>query len=149
MKFKSLTTNKDVDAINYIKDYCNKYKDVKIYIGTDSQTRRKVTTYVTTIVLHRRNFGCHILYNRKKIAKVESIWLKLWKEVEASIELALWLRENKIEVDSIDLDLNSEKDKVSNQLLKTSIGYIKGYNLNYNFKPEILPAIKAADNLSK
>lgn len=149
MKFKSLTTNQDVDTINYIKQYCNKYKDVKIYIGTDSQTRRKITTYATVIVLHRRNFGCHILYDKQKIPKVESIWLKLWKEVEASTDLALWLRQNKIEVDCIDLDINQNKDKVSNKLLKTSIAYVRGYNFNCKFKPDTLPAIKAADNLSK
>lgn len=147
--FKVLSDDRSVDTIAYIKDWLKCHPVSEIYIGCDSQTKGMVTTYVTTIVLHDVNMGCHILYNKKRLPKINSIWRKLWNEVEDVTCVGVWLTENGIKVDAINLDLNSQYGKGSNPLLKSAIGYLQAHGLICNFKPSMLPAIKAADNLSK
>jgi predicted RNase H-related nuclease YkuK (DUF458 family) len=148
MKFKSLTNNEWIeDTISYIKNYCSTHRDVKIYLGCDSQTRYEHTNYVITIVLHKGNFGCHVLYNKSKVDVIKSIYQKLWKEVELVTSVGVWLIENKITVHHIDLDFNSQKDSISNKLVKSAVGYIEAHGLKCMYKPAILPAVKAADLL--
>lgn len=150
MKFLRLTDRKSIDLIPYLKQYVqDRNGDVRIYLGCDSQNKRYETVYATTIVIHVGNLGCHVLYRRETINRIGDFWTRLWGEVERSVELALFLQQNGIEVDNVDLDLNSDPGKKSNKLVQAARGYVESAGIKARIKPEILPAICAADNLVK
>ena len=87
-------------------------------------------------------------YAAAKIA-VEEYWTRLWGETERSVKAALYLREQGIEINTIGLDFNSDKTRKSNKLVKASIGYVESFGFKARIKPDMLPAISAADGLAR
>jgi len=152
MKFKRLTDLQVVDLAEYLKEYIAQVgeENVTLYIGCDSQNKSEWTSYATTVVLHIGNTGCHVLYQRERIRpRINDFWTRLWKEVERSVEVALYLQENGIEVSNIDLDLNDDPSYRSNKLVAAAKGYVESLGIKANVKPDLLPAIHAADHMVK
>ena len=153
MKFKKIGHEEEFELANYVKKYLrlNRHLDTKIYLGTDSQNKRYTTNYATTLVFHLGNTGCHVIYTREKGPKipVDLYFHRLWGEVERSVKVAQYLKYNGIEIDHIGLDFNSDPKRKSHQLVKSALGYIEGLGFKGKVKPDILPAIKAADDLAR
>ena len=136
----------------YLKKYIDEVgaENVRLYIGCDSQNKKSWTSYATTVVIHIGNTGCHVLYQRERISpRINDFWTRLWREVERSVEVALYLQEYNIIVDNIDLDLNSDPNMKSHKLVSAARGYVESLGIKANIKPELLPAICAADNIVK
>ena len=53
------------------------------------------------------------------------------------------------EINTIGLDFNSDPKRKSNKLVKASIGYVESFGFKARIKPDILPAISAADGLAR
>ena len=140
MKFKKLTDQSNFELAPYTIDYLqrHKYHDVKMYMGCDSQTKNGKTTYATTLVFHVSSTGCHVIYKKEVLPEIKDIWTRLWKECEKSVEVALYLREHGIEIDTIDLDYNIDPTKKSNKLVKAAVGYVTGFGFKARYKPVIL-----------
>lgn len=152
MKFKRLTDSAQINLAEYLKKYINEVgpENVRLYIGCDSQNKRTWTSYATTVVIHVGNTGCHVLYQRERVSpRINDFWTRLWKEVERSVEVALYLQEHGIDVDNIDLDLNADPNMKSHKLVAAARGYVESLGIKANIKPDILPAICAADNIVK
>jgi predicted RNase H-related nuclease YkuK (DUF458 family) len=73
------------------------------------------------------------------------MWTKLWGETTRSVNIANYLKEKGIKIDSIDLDFNSDENFKSNKLVSASVGFVESMGFKANVKPAILPAISAAD----
>ena len=153
MEFQKIGDEERFEVSNYIKEYLklNSQYDIKLYLGCDSHTRSSGTRYVTTIVFHLGDSGCHVIYTMDRVEKipVEEYWTRLWGETERSVKVALYLREQGIEINTIGLDFNSDPNRKSNKLVKASIGYIESFGFKARIKPDILPAISAADGLAR
>lgn len=151
MNFKRLTDRTDIDIADYVRAYVDSVGtgNVKLYIGCDSQNKGDNTIYATTVVLHIGTTGCHVLYKRETFPRIFDFWARLWGEVERSVEVALHLQENGIVVDNIDLDLNSDPKTRSNKLVQAAQGYVESLGIKARIKPNLLPAICAADNIVK
>lgn len=149
MKFKKLTSSEQFDLAEYTKRYleANKGYKVKMYLGCDSQTKADKTTYATTLVFHVESSGCHIIYKKEVVPVIRDMWNRLWKETELSVKAALYLRENGIEIDTIDLDYNIDPIHDSNRLVKAAVGYVESLGFKARVKPELLPAVYAADTI--
>jgi len=149
MKFKKLTGNEQFDLAEYTKRYLDTNKDynVKMYLGCDSQTKADKTTYATTLVFHVESSGCHVIYKKEVVPVIRDMWNRLWKETELSVEAAIYLRENGIEIDTIDLDYNIDPIHDSNRLVKAAVGYVESLGFKARVKPELLPAVYAADTI--
>lgn len=149
MKFKKLTSSEQFDLAEYTKRYLEANKDynVKMYLGCDSQTKADKTTYATTLVFHVESSGCHIIYKKEVVPVIRDMWNRLWKETELSVKAALYLRENGIEIDTIDLDYNIDPIHDSNRLVKAAVGYVESLGFKARVKPELLPAVYAADTI--
>ena len=149
MKFKKLTSSEQFDLAEYTKRYLEANKDysVKMYLGCDSQTKADKTTYATTLVFHVETSGCHIIYKKEVVPVIRDMWNRLWKETELSVKAALYLRENGIEIDTIDLDYNIDPIHDSNRLVKAAVGYVESLGFKARVKPELLPAVYAADTI--
>lgn len=143
--------NNPIEISEYVKQYIidHKFNNLRIYVGCDSHNKGEFTTYVTTLVIHIGTTGCHVLFNKEKIKRNNDLWSRLWKEVELSVELALHLRENGINIHNIDLDLNDDEAYASNKLVAAAKGYVQSLGIKPRIKPDLLPAVHAADNLSK
>jgi predicted RNase H-related nuclease YkuK (DUF458 family) len=151
MNFKRLTDRSEIEIADYVRAYVESVgKDnVQLYIGCDSQNKGDNTIYATTVVLHIGNTGCHVLYRRETFPRIFDFWSRLWGEVERSVEVALHLQQNGIIVDNIDLDLNADPSTRSNKLVQAARGYVESLGIKARIKPNILPAICAADNIVK
>lgn len=152
MKFRRLTDSAQINLGEYLKKYIDEVgaENVRLYIGCDSQNKKSWTSYATTVVIHIGNTGCHVLYQRERISpRINDFWTRLWREVERSVEVALYLQEYNIIVDNIDLDLNSDPNMKSHKLVSAARGYVESLGIKANIKPELLPAICAADNIVK
>lgn len=153
MLFKKINDEALFELSDYIKEYVelNKKHDIKIYLGTDSQNKSNRTTYATTIVFHIGNTGCHVIYSKENVPliSVANYWDRLWGEVERSVKVATYLRNNNIEIHSIGLDLNSDPNTKSNKLVQSAVGYVEGLGFKAKIKPDMLPSIKAADDLAR
>ena len=149
MKFKKLTGSEQFDLAEYTKRYLDTNKDynVKMYLGCDSQTKADKTTYATTLVFHVESSGCHVIYKKEVVPVIRDMWNRLWKETELSVEAAIYLRENGIEINTIDLDYNIDPIHESNRLVKAAVGYVESLGFKARVKPELLPAVYAADTI--
>jgi predicted RNase H-related nuclease YkuK (DUF458 family) len=146
--FKSYTNLKPINLIQYILDYVQKYPDVSIHIGTDSQNIGIETVYVTTVVLRLGSRGGHVLYSRVKMPIIKDFWTKLWKEVELSVEVAQFITHNTpLKIHSIDLDYNSDEFEDSYKLVAASKGWVTSLGFKATVKPEEQIASKASDHI--
>ena len=150
MKFKKLTGAPQFELAPYVKKYleAHKYHNVKMYMGCDSQTRNGKTTYATTLVFHVSSTGYHVIYQKEVMPQIKDMWTRLWKECEKSVDVALYLREHGIEIDTIDLDYNIDPAKKSNKLVKAAVGDVNGFGFRARYKPDLLPGVYAADNIA-
>jgi predicted RNase H-related nuclease YkuK (DUF458 family) len=148
LKFKSLSTRKEVDLIPYVKDFLANNPDTTIYVGCDSQNER-YTTYAVVIVLHNPGKGGHVLYTKDIVNRIPDRFIRLWNEVEYSLQTAIILSENGINPNYIDLDLNPDPKYKSNQVLRAALGYIESMGYTPRFKPEAMVASYVADAICK
>ncbi|MFD0931300.1 ribonuclease H-like YkuK family protein [Psychroflexus salinarum] len=148
MLFKKLTSDEPFDVARYVKQYSTLYEGQKlrIYLGCDSQNRLQ-TTYATTLVFNVASSGCHIIYKKEIVPLISDMWTRLWGEAERSVEVALYLRENGIEIDTIDLDYNVNPKYKSNKVVTAAVGYVESLGFKARIKLELLPAVYAADNI--
>jgi predicted RNase H-related nuclease YkuK (DUF458 family) len=147
--FKSLSNEKVVDLIPYLKEKLSASDDIKIYIGTDSQNIGGKTVYASVIVLHYGNRGAHVVYSRMKVERIRERFAKLWKEVEISMEVAQYLREHDINATYIDIDLNPDPRYGSNNVLRAALGFVESFGYVARCKPDAVSASYAADRLCK
>ena len=119
MLFKRLIEEEEFELIGYVKQYLNQHNrdDVKIHVGCDSQNIGSLTHYATTVVFHIGNSGCHFIYKKEKLPKIDDMWTKLWGETTRAVEVANHLKEHNITIDSVDLDFNSDEKQKSNKLV--------------------------------
>ena len=148
--FKSLTNQREVDLIPYVKEFLTTNENTNIYIGSDSQNARHTTSYAIVIVLHNPGKGGHVLYSKEVIPKIHDKFSRLQKEVEKSIETAEFLRVNDIQRPAyIDLDLNPDPKYQSNQVLRAALGYVESMGYIPRCKPNAMSASHVADALCK
>jgi hypothetical protein len=147
--FRSLSNEKVVDLIPYLKEKLSESDNIAIYIGCDSQNIGGKTVYACVIVLHYGNNGGHVLYSRMKVDRIRERFTKLWKEVEISMEVAEYLNENGIRAKYIDIDLNPDPRYGSNNVLRAALGFVESYGYTARCKPESFAASCAADRLCK
>jgi predicted RNase H-related nuclease YkuK (DUF458 family) len=149
MQFQKLTGPPKFDLGEYVHEYLALHKDsdIKIYLGCDSQNRANTTVYATTVVFHIGDSGCHIIYKKEIVPTIFDMWTRLWGEAERSVNTALYLRERGIEISTIDLDYNNDPNKKSNKLVSAAVGYVESMGFKARIKPDLLPAVYAADDI--
>lgn len=154
--FKSLTDRKAIDLIPYIKAYLEQHPGTEIYIGCDSQNDGARTSYATVIVLHNTGRGGHVLFSKDEVPRVrrttksEVEFVRLWAEVERSVEVAEFLKDNGIQKPkAIDIDLNPDPQFQSNAVLRSALGYVESLGYTPRCKPDAVSATYVADKICK
>jgi predicted RNase H-related nuclease YkuK (DUF458 family) len=141
--------NKPVDVLKHTLEILNTYPNVKIHIGTDSQSKRAWTRYSTVIAYRYGSSGVHYIYTLNRIPRVRDLWSRLWKEIEYSMEIAQWLTE-KISINiEIDMDYSPDEINESNKLISAASGWATSMGYKVNVKPDNQIATKAADHMCR
>lgn len=142
-----------VDEVKYTLDILKRFPGAKVYIGSDSQKRRKTIEYATVIAYRYGARGCHIIYHRwnvrrKGYGRGEALIEKrLMLEVERSMETAQRLMENSIKIHQIDFDLNSDEKWESSRFVQQAVGWAKGMGCKPSIKPDEQVATRAANQI--
>ena len=145
--FKDIHGNR-IDPVNHTLEVIKQYPYAEIHIGTDSQNINKETRYTTVIAYRLGSRGVHYILSKSTYSIIRDMWTRLWMECEKSVEVALYLREHGIEIDTVDLDYNIDPAKKSNKLVKAAVGYVNGFGFKARYKPDLLPGVYAADNIA-
>jgi len=132
MEFKLFSGEKIDDVGEYLRRYYEKYPDVEIYVGCDSNNHGGFTKYATVISLLRPSKGVHVIFNRFTIKRERDLFLRLWRETECSLEAAKIVRsslENIFGSDdkcipTIHLDYNKQAKYKSHIVHDAAIGYL-------------------------
>lgn len=150
--FKKVNGEK-VDEIPYTFEILRKNPGARIYVGTDSQKKRKVIEYATVIAYRYGKRGAHIIYSKWSVRRKGYgtgdflVERRLREEIESTMEVAQRLGENSIKVHQVDFDLNGNPKWKSNKFVQMAVGWAKGVGFNVAIKPEELVAVKAANDL--
>jgi len=151
MTFKK-TNGETIESLeNYILNYFNEHENVYLYIGTDSQRKKKKYTYITTICFRQPCNGVHVIYKKHTFERnvIPNLYIKLWKEVELTVEvlnhLVTFLDKSKI---TVDLDYNVLKEYSSNIVHDSAKGWVAALGVNVRSKPNAWAASYAADHLT-
>lgn len=137
--------------------------DLNFIVGCDSQVKKNKTLYSTAIVIHRRRKiggggnGGRVFYKLENEKHKNNEYIqpkrRLWNETYKSVQVALWLDEFLInyamEVECIHADLNADKKYLSNAVVGTCLGYIKGMGYVGKIKPDSFVSSKIADKMTK
>lgn len=123
---------------------------LKVFIGTDSQVKRKVVEFATVIVFLREHKGGFMFISKDKKAHNMSIKERMLLEVQKSIETAyhlcplLDLYNVELEVHA---DINTNPNFESNTALKDAMGYIMGMGFIFKAKPESFASTNCANRI--
>lgn len=144
--FKKLSGDQNVDIVSYVRKKLSQRDDIRIYIGTDSQTIGDKTIYVTVVVLHYGNTGGHVLYNKFSVPRIKDTWTRLWNEVVYSLDVAEEMYKAGLpKADYIDLDYNPDPIYRSNSVLRSALGYVESMGYKVRTKPNAPAASCVAD----
>lgn len=122
---------------DYVKTYLSEHKDmpIDIIIGTDSQNKAKVTTYSTVIVLYTPGHGGHCIFRRWNTPKETVRQVRLYKEVEESINIANELVNSGCPKPKyIDIDINPSPKYKSNDVFAGAKGWVESSGYEVRFK---------------
>lgn len=164
-KFKTMRGQRIDNVSEYIVNYLNenKNKEIRIYLGSDSQVTGAEVVYVTAIVLYQEGKGGHVLYHKEKWPR-EGLDFKnrLTKELHMSYEMAEYLETTLVgfyrriepEKKLIDIDIDFNPDigpkgnNKSNTLFNLGVGWMEGSGYRVRTKPLAIAASYAADRLA-
>jgi len=123
---------------------------LKVYIGTDSQVKRRTVEMATVIVFLREHKGGFMFIQKDRITRRMSIKERMLLEVQKSIETAYHLCPllDKYDIDlEVHADINTNPHFESNVALKEAMGYILGMGFVFKAKPESFASTNCANRI--
>ena len=124
---------------------------LKICIGTDSQTHGREFEFATVILFLRKGHGGYMYRSNSRESKKMTLKERMLIEVSRSIEIAYYLCPlfDKYNTEmEIHADINTNPRWGSNVALKEAMGYILGMGYAFKAKPEALAASYCADRVT-
>lgn len=123
---------------------------LKVFIGTDSQVKRRTVEFATVIVFLRQHKGGFMFIHKDRKNHNMSIKERMLLEVQKSIDTAYHLCPllERYQVDlEIHADINTNPNFESNVALKDAMGYILGMGFNFRAKPESFASTNCANKV--
>lgn len=136
-----------VNIVEHTLEQIEKHPNLKIYIGTDSQSFSESTIYVTAIVFRYGKRGAHYVYYREKVPREKIDFTRLYNEGLRTIEAHNLLTEEiPVSIEALEFDYADAKKTVSSQLVQIFRNW--GHN-NAVFKSGEMIATRAADHICR
>lgn len=128
----------------------NNGNKLKVFIGTDSQVKRRIIEMATVVVFLREHKGGFMFIQKDRIMRKMSIKERMLLEVQKSIEAAYLLcpllDHYDIELE-VHADINTNPNFESNLALKEAMGYILGMGFVFKAKPESFASTSCANRI--
>lgn len=125
----------------------------RIVIGTDSQTNRKGTLFVTAFILHRVGKGARFFFRKTKQRPVYNLYQRIFKETELSLDVMEQLKRRGVtEVLSgwpIEIHLDIGKHGDTRRLIQEVVGWVTSVGYVARIKPDAYGASAVADKYTK
>lgn len=129
------------DIVEYVKDYMKTHNNIDVIVGTDSQVHGPKTTFSTVIGLYdcgdgQYGHGMHCITHKwygPKYTKEQKL-VRLDKEVEESVNVAMLLRDHGIKVKYIDIDISPNPKHKSSQAHPGAVARVTGNGFDYRDK---------------
>ncbi|HEX7064718.1 MAG TPA: ribonuclease H-like YkuK family protein [Bacillales bacterium] len=157
MDFRSPTYGKvSAEALtDHIRAYLSEDPKAtyRIVIGTDSQTSRKTTLFVTAFIIHRVGKGARFFFQKTKHRPMHSLHQRIYKETELSLLVMEELKAVGItELLSkwpIEIHLDVGKQGETRKLIQEVVGWITSVGYVARIKPDAYGASAVADKYTK
>ena len=149
-QFKTLSTHRPVELIQYVKDYLAEKPETEILLGCDSQNRGRETYYAVVVGLYTKGKGAHVLYSRFTVPRIKDDIHRLLNEIWYSVEVAEQFKDQLgIRPTTLDIDINPDPKYRSNQALSSAVGIITGMGYKVRHKGNSPMMTYASDKLVK
>lgn len=139
-----------IDLVSYVTDYLQKFPNVELLVGCDSQNVRNETVFAAVVALYNPGKGAHVIFRkwRTPLERVRSV--RLLNEVWYSVEIAEEIRNAGLpKVKYIDIDLNPDPKYKSNEVFRQAVGLVEGMGYSVRYKTLGALVTHSADGLTK
>ncbi len=134
-----------VNAVEHTLEQIDKWPNLRIYIGTDSQVYNPILRYATAIVYRYGHRGAHYIFHVEEVPKIKDDFLRLYNEGLRTVEAADMLTsELPVAIHALEFDYASVEKTLSTPLVKVFKGY-----LGSTFKGGEMISTKAADYICR
>jgi predicted RNase H-related nuclease YkuK (DUF458 family) len=134
-----------VNAVEHTLEQIDKWPNLRIYIGSDSQVYNPISRYVTAIVYRYGHRGAHYIFHVDEVPKIKDDFLRLYTEGLRTVEAAhLLTSELPVSIHALEFDYAGVKKTLSTPLVQA----FKGYQ-NATFKGGEMISTKAADHICR
>ncbi len=124
-----------------------------LIIGSDSQAKEQLTSFVTAVVIHRVGKGARYFYQRRSHRPMRSLRRRILFETSLSLGLAGSMAERlshnghaQLNIE-IHLDIGQQGD--TRALIREIVGMVTGSGFDAKIKPDSYGASKVADKYTK
>lgn len=136
-----------VNVVEHTLQQVEKWPNLTIRIGTDSQNYSGITRYVTAVVYRYGHRGAHYIFFREEVPRVRNEWNRLYDEGIRTVQAAeILTSEIPIAIEALEFDYNDNKKTLSSQL----VNIFKNWgDFKAAFKSGDMLACKAADHICR
>ena len=141
------------DLLNILKIHVS--KGAKIFIGTDSFNSNSLTCFASAVCLHGGEMESRYFFFKdyKQKNLYSQLVSRITEETTRSINIAnLLIKEYKFNLSNIELHLDispKSKNEKTSKYSEMLSGYVQGYGLGYQLKPNAWASQSVADRHSK
>jgi len=107
-----------------------------LHVGTDSKQFTEYTIITTAICFRELGHGVIVAYQRQKINNFGSVYERLIQETLASLVVASFVSETSGISPTVHADVNIKEEALSNRVLSTIMGMVKGMGYPVVVKPD-------------
>lgn len=133
------------NIIEHTLEQIEKWPNLKIYVGTDSQVYGGIVRYVTAVVYRYGHRGAHYIYRMEDMRRMNDDFLRLYTEGAKTIEISeILTSELPVAIEAMEFDYADVKKTLSSKLVSA----FKGIT-NARFKSGEMIATKAADHICR
>ena len=124
----------------------------KVVIGTDSQTNRQATLFVTALIIHRVGKGARFFFRKVKTKPLIDLRYRIYRETELSLELTESLKRQgiaKLLVQwPIEIHLDIGQAGETKKLIQEVVGWVTSVGYVAKIKPGAFGASSVADRFT-
>nr|WP_236838868.1 ribonuclease H-like YkuK family protein [Caldalkalibacillus salinus] len=124
----------------------------KIVIGTDSQTVKNKTTFVSALIVHREGKGARFFYRKLRVKRIPDLRSRIYKETELSLNLIDHLKEKGIvsllQDWPIEVHIDVGQHGETRMLIQEVVGWVTAVGYEAIIKPHSFGASSVADKFT-
>ena len=143
--WKTLGEQRIPDILAFVRD--NSRNGQSVHVGTDSLQSRRMTEFVTVVVILTLGKGGRVAYRRKSVPRIASLRERLLKEVWESVAMGLQFSPIVVGDLTVHIDANPVVAHKSSAYIQELVGLVVGQGFKALIKPHSWAASHAADHI--